>query len=68
MCAINPFRVQGFLSLISQGCRWRSNPGLKLANAFGVNKSASAFGVVELTSCGNFTKTAKYPAVPPLLS
>jgi len=22
--------------LLTQGCRWRSNPGLKLANAFGV--------------------------------
>ena len=23
----------------TQGCRWRSNPGLKLANAFGVNST-----------------------------
>jgi len=42
---LNPERLanrqtlSGFLrrySLCSQGCRWRSNPGLKLANAFGV--------------------------------
>src|ERR1044072_1025812 len=25
-----------FYSFLTQGCRWRSNPGLKLANAFGV--------------------------------
>jgi hypothetical protein len=29
---------RGFLEFITQGCRWswRSNPGLELANAFGV--------------------------------
>ena len=31
-----PFRVETNDGLCSQGCRWRSNPGLKLANAFGV--------------------------------
>ena len=25
---------------MTQGCRWRSNPGLELANAFGVNLCA----------------------------
>jgi len=34
--------------LFTQGCRLRSNPGLELANAFGVNPGlelANAFGV-----------------------
>ena len=33
---------------LTQGCRWRSNPGLELANAFGVDPGlelANAFGV-----------------------
>jgi hypothetical protein len=29
----NPFRVYSQIIFLSQGCRWRSNPGLKLANA-----------------------------------
>ena len=32
----NPFRVEILFYKGTQGCRWRSNPGLKLANAFGV--------------------------------
>src|SRR5215216_3407407 len=28
-------------SSVTQGCRWRSNPGLRLANAFGVNPGAN---------------------------
>ena len=32
----NPCRVQIHVGLQTQGCRWRSNPGLKLANASGV--------------------------------
>jgi hypothetical protein len=32
ICAINPFRVQRFIF----DFRWRVNPGLKSANAFGV--------------------------------
>jgi len=31
-----PFRFQTNSGDVSQGCRWRSNPGLKLANACGV--------------------------------
>jgi len=30
------FRVQRLFCLFTQGCRWRSNLGLELANAFGV--------------------------------
>jgi len=32
----NPFRVITLVMFSSQGCRFASNPGLKLANAFGV--------------------------------
>jgi hypothetical protein len=35
----NPFRVESDFLFIPQGCRWRSNPGLGLANAFGVFQS-----------------------------
>jgi hypothetical protein len=39
----NPFRVSLDLELIPQDSRECSNPGLKLANAFGVNsQNASA--------------------------
>ena len=45
----NPFRVERvFLIRFPQGSRWRSNPGLRLANAFGVTlglRLANAFGV-----------------------
>jgi len=34
--ALNPFRVWSFINIDTQGCRCASNPGLKLANAFGV--------------------------------
>jgi len=34
--AINPFRVEGLLYALIPGLSLRSNPGLKLANAFGV--------------------------------
>ena len=36
--------LSGFTIIIihSQGCRWRSNPGLELANAFGVFQAESA--------------------------
>jgi predicted outer membrane lipoprotein len=39
--------LKGFLFLDFPGLELRSNPGLKLANAFGVNglKLANAFGV-----------------------
>ena len=36
MCAINPFRVGRFFRIDYPGFSLRSNPGLKLANAFGV--------------------------------
>ncbi|HVI70658.1 MAG TPA: hypothetical protein VM656_04125, partial [Pyrinomonadaceae bacterium] len=51
VCGINPFQglKNGFS--FTQGCRWRSNPGLKLANAFGVTNPglelANAFGVTN---------------------
>jgi hypothetical protein len=32
----NPFGVVKIFNIRSQGCRFASNPGLKLANAFGV--------------------------------
>src|SRR5215208_5314920 len=32
----NPFRVHLGSLFLTQGCRWCSNPGLELANAFGV--------------------------------
>ena len=46
--ATNPFRVDLFFLADTQGSRWRSNPGLRLANAFGVltnNTGPAAFGV-----------------------
>jgi hypothetical protein len=48
----NPFRVYVLLRLLTQGCRLRSNPGLELANAFGVMAPtfcAYAFGVMAPT-------------------
>jgi len=36
MCSINPFRVGLDFESINPGLSLRSNPGLKLANAFGV--------------------------------
>jgi hypothetical protein len=36
MCAINPYRVQTIVVVVYPGFSLRSNPGLKLANAFGV--------------------------------
>jgi len=36
MCGNNPFRVQWFWFMGYPGFSLRSNPGLKLANAFGV--------------------------------
>ena len=43
-----PFQGSNIFQSFTQGCRLRSNPGLKLANAFGVNpglKLANACGV-----------------------
>jgi hypothetical protein len=37
----NPFRVQSIFLYAYPGFSLRSNPGLKLANAFGVNQSAA---------------------------
>jgi hypothetical protein len=37
----NSFRVQTHPGPFPQGCRCASNPGLKLANAFGVNEKLS---------------------------
>jgi len=56
----NPFRVQSLFNILIPGLSLRSNPGLKLANAFGVIvliprlslrsnpglKLANAFGVI----------------------
>jgi len=36
MCWINPFRVSKNFMIADPGLSLRSNPGLKLANAFGV--------------------------------
>jgi hypothetical protein len=36
MCAANPFRVERHMVHLFPGLSLRSNPGLKLANAFGV--------------------------------
>ena len=48
MCGNNPFRVNENVSWLPQGCRCAPTAGLKLANAFGVNRwaeIANAFGV-----------------------
>ena len=44
-----PFQGSNIFQSFTQGCRWRSNPGLELANAFGVNPGlelVNAFGVL----------------------
>ena len=51
VCWNNPFRVQTVMANLTQGCRRRSNPGLTLANAFGVStwlKLANAAGAPTL--------------------
>ena len=42
---------QGLIQFLrsSQGCRWRSNPGLKLANAFGVIVYAAKNNATEVS-------------------
>ena len=47
--------------ICSQGCRLRSNPGLKLANAFGV-KLANAFGVKHHGFRNNSPTADLYPS------
>ena len=42
MCAVNPFRVNDYFDGSIPGLSLRSNPGLKLANAFGVVHSSPA--------------------------
>jgi len=44
----NPFRVQSLFNVLIPGLSLRSNPGLKLANAFGViwSNLAEAFDVI----------------------
>ena len=59
-CARNPFRVHFFLKLLIPELSLRSNSGLELANAFGVDateilqpqKAANALGVgpIEIAS------------------
>jgi hypothetical protein len=39
LCDVNPFRVYGLFSFPIPGLSLRSNPGLELANAFGVIQS-----------------------------
>jgi len=46
----NPFRVSSPFIALTQGCRLRSNPGLQLANAFGVNMTTLA---ITSTQCTN---------------
>jgi len=36
LCGVNPFRVNSLFCIAIPGLSLRSNPGLKLANAFGV--------------------------------
>jgi len=38
MCGNNPYRVEKNCGDVDPGLSLRSNPGLKLANAFGVSK------------------------------
>ena len=60
----NPFRVDAHgLWSDPQGCRWRSNPGLELANAFGVN--ASARNVPDLIKNASTPKGLSICAVNP---
>jgi hypothetical protein len=33
---LNPYRVRGFIPILTQGCRFAPTAGLKLAKAFGV--------------------------------
>jgi len=52
----NPFRVNRTISYTYPGFSLRSNPGLRLANAFGVIKLAeiaNAFGVIKLAEIAN---------------
>jgi hypothetical protein len=52
----NPFRVNRTISYTYPGFSLRSNPGLRLANAFGVIKLAEiahAFGVIKLAEIAN---------------
>jgi len=47
-CEANPFRVTSEIEMMIPGLSRRSNPGLELANAFGVNTGLelrNAFGV-----------------------
>src|SRR6185369_17975092 len=41
----NPFRVECLFKILIPGLSLRSNPGLELANAFGVNFQTHSFGV-----------------------
>ena len=45
LCEGNPFRVQRIGGALTPGLSLRSNPGLTLANAFGVRAIGNAFGV-----------------------
>src|SRR6185295_1663224 len=59
LCGNNPFRVRRTVIMFTQGCRLRSNPGLELANAFGVYRAgvprilANACGVIAQGSAGS---------------
>jgi len=43
----NPFRVKCLFKILIPGLSLRSNPGLELANAFGVNFQPHSFGIIS---------------------
>ena len=56
----NPFRVQRFFLMTYPGLSLRSNPGLKLANAFGVIQTARVDSNVRRKF--NYRRKFKLPA------